>query len=88
MNQPIEQVPSPFGFIRILTDEKHPAALSILYFSFVGLAFTGLFMFMLPPGIIEKKFVYIFIVLAFILFLAVQYWFSVVDQVKKEMKIE
>jgi hypothetical protein len=88
MNQPIEEVTSPFGFIRILTDEKHPAALSILYFSFAGLIATSIFMFMLPSGIIDKKFIFVFLVLGLILFGAVQYWFYTVDQVKREMAKE
>lgn len=84
--QKVEEVPSPFAFLKIFTDDKHPAVMSILHFSFVGLAATLIFMYLLPEDIIEKKFVIIFGVLSLGLFLALQYWFHVVDIAKKELE--
>lgn len=86
MNQQVEKVPSPFDFLKILTDDKHPAVLSILYFSFFGLFGTMVYMFFLPDSIIEKKYVVILGILTLGLFLMIQYWFKVVEEAKKEIK--
>eukprot|EP01080_Neovahlkampfia_damariscottae_P004212 gene4212-7549_t len=43
-----EEIPNVFGFLKILTDERHPAIMSITYFSFFGLLATSILIFFLP----------------------------------------
>lgn len=67
-----EEIPQVFGFLKILLEDatKQPVVLGTMYFSFIALALTILFMYFLP--FTNKTQLLIFAILGIILFLLVQ----------------